>query len=145
MTEQNLAADRTLVIIKPDGVRRGLVGEILRRIEARGFELTALELRVATTEVLAEHYDEHKGKPFFDPLVQFMSSGPLVVAIVKGEGVIPAFRTMAGATQPTEAAPGTIRGDLSRDWGGAVVENLVHGSDSPQAAAREIAIWFPDN
>jgi nucleoside-diphosphate kinase len=138
-----VTAERTLVLVKPDGVRRGQVGEVLRRIEAKGYTIVALELRTATPELLAEHYAEHQGKPFFDPLVAFMLSGPVVAAVIEGEQVIAGFRSLAGATDPTVAAPGTIRGDLGRDWGAAVVQNLVHGSDSPESAAREIALWFP--
>ncbi|PFG35984.1 nucleoside diphosphate kinase [Flavimobilis soli] len=137
------APQRSLVLVKPDGVARGLTGEILRRIEAKGYRLVALELRVATRELLEEHYAEHAGKPFFEPLVEFMSSGPVVAAVIEGHQVIPGFRSLAGATDPTAAAPGTIRGDLGRDWGLRVAQNLVHGSDAPESAAREIALWFP--
>jgi nucleoside-diphosphate kinase len=137
------APERTLVLVKPDGVRRGLTGEVLRRIEAKGYTIVALELRTATRELLQEHYAEHLGKPFFEPLVAFMSSSPVVAAVVEGQRVVEGFRSLAGATDPTKAAPGTIRGDLGRDWGGAVVENLVHGSDAVASAEREIKIWFP--
>ena len=135
--------ERTLVLVKPDGVRRGLTGEVLRRIEAKGYRIVALELRTAGRDLLQEHYAEHLGKPFFEPLVAFMSSAPVVAAVVEGQRVIEGFRSLAGATDPTRALPGTIRGDLGRDWGGAVVENLVHGSDAPASAEREIKIWFP--
>ena len=134
---------RTLILIKPDGVRRGLVGEVLRRVEAKGYTITALELRLADDELLAEHYAEHEGKPFYTPLVDFMRSGPVVVAVAQGHRVIEGFRSLAGTTDPTDAAPGTIRGDLGRDWGLKVAQNLVHGSDSPKSAAREIGLWFP--
>ncbi|MBK5247958.1 MAG: nucleoside-diphosphate kinase [Actinomycetales bacterium] len=134
---------RTLILIKPDGVRRGLVGEVLRRVEAKGYTITALELRLADDELLAEHYAEHEGKPFYTPLVDFMRSGPVVVAVAQGHRVIEGFRSLAGTTDPTGAAPGTIRGDLGRDWGLKVAQNLVHGSDSPKSAAREIGLWFP--
>ncbi len=134
---------RTLVLIKPDGVARNLVGQILARIEAKGYTLEALELRTASPELLAEHYAEHEGKPFFAPLVDFMASGPLVAAVVRGDRVIEGFRAMAGATDPTAAAPGSIRGDFGRDWDAPVQQNLVHGSDSPESAAREIGLWFP--
>jgi nucleoside-diphosphate kinase len=137
-------SERTLVLVKPDGVARGLSGEVLRRIEAKGYRLVALHLRTATAELLAEHYAEHRGKPFYEPLVQFMLSGPVVAAVAEGHRVIEGFRSLAGATDPTGAAPGTIRGDLGRDWGLAVQQNLVHGSDSAESAAREIALWFPD-
>ena len=134
---------RTLVIVKPDGVRRGNVGEVLRRIEAKGYALVALEMRTATRELLEEHYAEHAGKPFLPGLLDFMTSGPVVAAVVEGHGVVDGFRSLAGATNPTVAAPGTIRGDLSRDWGTPAIQNVVHGSDSPESAAREIALWFP--
>jgi nucleoside-diphosphate kinase len=137
------ATERTLILVKPDGVARGLIGEILRRVEAKGYRLVALELRTATPELLAEHYAEHQGKAFYQPLVDFMCSGPLVAAVAEGQRVIEGFRALAGATDPTAAQPGTVRGDLGRDWGAAVQENIVHGSDSPQSAAREIGLWFP--
>ncbi len=135
--------ERSLVLVKPDGVRRGLTGEVIRRIEAKGYALVALELREATPELLAEHYAEHEGKPFYDPLVEFMLSGPVAAMVLEGERCIEGFRSLAGATDPTVAAPGTIRGDLGRDWGLKVQQNLVHGSDAPESAAREIGIWFP--
>jgi nucleoside-diphosphate kinase len=135
--------ERTLVLVKPDGVRRGLVGEVVRRIEAKGYGLVRLELREATRDLLAEHYAEHQGKPFYEPLVEFMLSGPVVAMAVEGQRVVEGFRALAGATDPTVALPGTIRGDLGRDWGVAVQQNLVHGSDSPESAARELGIWFP--
>ncbi len=141
MTES--AVQRSLVLVKPDGVRRGLTGEVIRRIEAKGYALVALELRTATPELLAEHYAEHEGKPFYEPLVEFMLSGPVVAIVAEGERCIEGFRSLAGTTDPTTAAPGTIRGDLGRDWGLKVQQNLVHGSDSPESAAREIALWFP--
>jgi len=135
--------ERTLVLVKPDGVRRGLTGQVLSRIEAKGYALVALELRSASDEVLAAHYAEHEGKPFYEPLLEFMASGPVVAAVVEGHRCIEGFRSLAGTTDPTTAAPGTVRGDLGRDWGLKVQQNLVHGSDSPESAAREIAIWFP--
>ena len=134
--------ERTLVLVKPDGVRRGLAGEVLRRVEAKGYRLVALDLRTATRELLEAHYAEHVGKPFYEPLVEFMESGPVVALRVAGNRVIEGFRSLAGATDPTTAAPGTIRGDLARDWGLKVQQNLVHGSDSPESAARELALWF---
>ena len=136
------STERTLVLVKPDGVRRGLTGEVLRRIEAKGYRLVALELREATAELLAEHYAEHAGKSFYEPLVEFMLSGPVAAMVLEGERCIEGFRSLAGATDPTVAAPGTIRGDLGRDWGESVQQNIVHGSDSPESAAREIKIWF---
>jgi nucleoside-diphosphate kinase len=135
--------ERTLVLVKPDGVRRGLAGEVLRRVEAKGYLLVALDLRTPTRELLEAHYAEHVGKPFYEPLVEFMSSGPVVAAVVEGQRVVEGWRALMGTTDPTKAAPGSVRGDLARDWGGKVQENLVHGSDSPESAAREIAIWFP--
>jgi len=137
------AQQRTLVLVKPDGVRRGLSGEILRRIEAKGYTLVAVDLRQASDELLAEHYAEHAGKPFLAPLIEFMGSGPVLAVVAEGHRVIEGFRSLAGATDPTVAAPGTIRGDLGRDWGLKVIQNLVHGSDSPESAEREIALWFP--
>ena len=134
--------ERSLVLVKPDGFARGLSGEVLRRIEAKGYTLVALELRSATPELLAEHYAEHEGKPFYEPLVEFMLSGPVAAMVIEGERCIAGFRSLAGATDPTAAAPGTIRGDLGRDWGLKVQQNLVHGSDAPESAAREIGIWF---
>ncbi|GAB2596835.1 nucleoside-diphosphate kinase [Pseudactinotalea suaedae] len=106
--------------------------------------MVALQLRTADADLLAGHYAEHVGKPFYGPLVEFMSSGPVVAAVVEGHRVIEGFRSLAGATDPTVAAPGTIRGDLARDWGLAVLQNLVHGSDSAESANREIGLWFPD-
>ena len=136
------APERTLVIVKPDGVARGLTGEVLRRVEAKGYRIVALRMVQAGQEQLAAHYAEHQGKPFYGPLVEFMSSGPVVVALVEGHRVVEGFRSLAGSTEPTAAAPGTVRGDLGRDWGVAVQQNIVHGSDSPESAAREIEIWF---
>lgn len=132
----------TLVLIKPDGVERNLIGEILRRIEAKGYEVVDLRMLTATKELLTAHYAEHEGKPFFEPLLEFMSSGPVVAARVRGHRVIEGFRALAGATDPTVAAGGSIRGDLGRDWGVKVQKNLVHGSDSPESAERELALWF---
>ena len=137
------ATERTLVLLKPDAVARNLRGVVLARIEAKGYSVVALEQRTATREQLAPHYAEHEGKPFYEPLVEFMSSGPLVALVAQGERVVEGFRSLAGATEPTGAAPGTIRGDLGREWGTDVQQNLVHGSDSVTSATREIAIWFP--
>ncbi|MBK0332725.1 nucleoside-diphosphate kinase [Brachybacterium sp. MASK1Z-5] len=135
--------ERTLILLKPDAVERGLRGEILRRLEAKGYGIVALDQRVADADTLAAHYAEHEGKPFYGPLVQYMGSGPLVAVVAEGEGVIAGFRSLAGATNPTEAAPGSIRGDLAREWDAPVIQNLVHGSDSVESATREIGIWFP--
>lgn len=136
--------ERTLVLVKPDGVARGLTGEVIRRVEAKGYRIVALDMRAPSTELLAEHYAEHVGKPFYEPLLEFMSSGPVVAFVVEGDRVVEGFRALAGATEPTAAAPGTIRGDLGRDWGLQVVQNIVHGSDSVESADREIKRWFPD-
>ncbi|PFG19297.1 nucleoside diphosphate kinase [Serinibacter salmoneus] len=133
---------RSLVLLKPDAVARRLTGEVLRRIEAKGYTITALQMRTADEALLAEHYAEHVGKPFYPPLVEFMSSGPLVALIVEGYRVIEGIRTLIGATDPTAAAPGSIRGDLAGDTGEKVQRNLVHASDSPESAEREIALWF---
>jgi len=137
--------ERTLILVKPDGVRRGLVGQVISRIESKGYQITDLKLINATRALLEDHYAEHKGKPFFEPLVEFMLSGPIVAMVAEGERVIEGFRSLAGVTDPTVAAPGTIRGDLARDQGTKVVQNLVHGSDSPESANREIAIFFGGN
>ncbi|MDN5765938.1 MAG: nucleoside-diphosphate kinase [Humibacillus sp.] len=139
-----MTTERSLVLVKPDGFRRGLTGEVLRRIEAKGYALVALDVLTPTREALAEHYAEHAGKPFYEPLVDFMSSGPVTAVVIEGDDAIKGFRSLAGATNPTEAAPGSIRGDLGRDWGLKVQQNIVHGSDSLESAAREIAIWFPN-
>ena len=136
-------SERTLILVKPDGVERGLVGDVLARIERKGYVLEQLQLLHPTQQQLAAHYEEHQGKPFYQPLVDFMMSGPVVALVASGDDVIRGFRVMAGVSDPTEAAPGTIRGDLSRDWGASVQKNIVHGSDSVESAEREIAIWFP--
>ncbi|GGD39836.1 nucleoside diphosphate kinase [Microbacterium faecale] len=137
-----MASEETLVLIKPDGVARGLTGQILARIEQKGYELVDIRKLTPSRDVLAQHYAEHEGKPFYEPLVEFMMSGDVVAVRVAGNRVIEGFRSLAGATEPTTAAPGTIRGDLGRDWGLKVQQNLVHGSDSPESAARELALWF---
>lgn len=135
-------AEETLVLVKPDGVARGLSGEILRRIEAKGYTIVDLRMVTPARELLEAHYEEHQGKPFFEPLVEFMMSGPVVAARVSGNRVIEGFRSLAGTTDTTTASPGTIRGDLGRDWGLAVQQNLVHGSDSTLSAERELGLWF---
>ena len=129
--------------MKPDGVRRGLVGEVIARVETKGYSIDALRMLNADRALLERHYAEHIGKPFYEPLVEFMMSGPIVAIIASGNRVIEGFRSLAGVTDPTVAAPGTIRGDLARDQGTQVVQNIVHGSDSPESAAREIEIFFP--
>lgn len=133
---------QTLVLIKPDGVRRNLIGEIISRCEAKGYVVVELKKLTPSVELLHKHYAEHEGKPFFAPLVEFMHSGDVVAIRLEGHRVIEGFRSLAGATDPTTAAPGTIRGDLGRDWGLKVQQNLVHGSDSEESAARELALWF---
>ena len=137
-----MSIERTLVLVKPDGVQRGLTGTILSRIEAKGYRLAELKQVAASRELLEKHYEEHVGKPFYEPLVEFMLSGPVVAAVFEGHRVIEGFRSVAGTTDPTTAAPGTIRGDFGRDWGLKVQQNLVHGSDSVESAEREIGIWF---
>ncbi len=137
-----MSIEKTLVLVKPDGVARGLVGEVIARIEAKGYAISALRMLQADRALLEKHYAEHQGKPFFEPLVEFMMSGPIVAMVAEGNRVIEGFRSLAGVTDPTVAAPGTIRGDLARDQGTKVVQNIVHGSDSPESAAREIAIFF---
>ena len=132
----------TLVLVKPDGVRRNLIGEVLARCEQKGYVVGRLKKVTPTRELLAKHYAEHEGKPFYEPLMEFMLSGDVVAIELTGHRVIEGFRSLAGPTDPTTAAPGTIRGDLGRDWGTKVVQNLVHGSDSEESAARELALWF---
>jgi nucleoside-diphosphate kinase len=132
-------AERTLVLVKPDGVARGLAGQVVARLEAKGLRLVAAELRTLTAEVAEEHYGEHRERPFFGSLVEFITSAPLLALVVEGPRAIEAFRALAGATDPVKAAPGTIRGDFALE----VQSNIVHGSDSPESAAREIALFFP--
>ena len=132
-------SERTLVLIKPDGVERGLIGEVLSRIERKGFAIVALQLRVLERAIAEEHYGEHKDKPFFTDLVDFITGGPLVAAVIEGPEAIASWRTMMGATNPANAAPGTIRGDLATE----TQMNVTHGSDSPESAAREIGLFFP--
>lgn len=133
-------SERTLVLIKPDGVERGLIGEVISRIERRGYQIVALELRTLSAAIAEEHYGEHRDKPFFADLVDFITSGPLVAAVIEGPDAIVAWRTMMGATNPINAAPGTIRGDFAN----VMQNNVTHGSDSPESAAREIALFFPN-
>lgn len=138
------STERTLILVKPDGVKRALVGEIISRVEKKGYQVTNLRMLDADRKTLEAHYAEHQGKPFYEPLMEFMMSGPIVALIAEGNRVIEGFRSLAGATDPTTAAPGTIRGDLARDQGTKVVQNLVHGSDSVSSAEREIKIFFPN-
>ncbi len=132
-------SERTLVLVKPDGVARGLVGEVIGRIERKGLRLAAVELRTLSRETAEQHYAEHQAKPFFADLVEFITSGPLVAMVVEGERAISAFRQLAGATDPVTAATGSIRADHAL----AVQTNIVHGSDSAESAAREIGLFFP--
>jgi nucleoside-diphosphate kinase len=136
--------ERTLILVKPDGVARSLVGEVVSRVENKGYKIVGLKMMTPTREILAKHYAEHEGKLFYEPLLEFMLSGPIVAMIAEGNRVIEGFRKLAGTTDPTTAEPGTIRGDLARDQGTKVVQNIVHGSDSPESAAREMAIFFPE-
>lgn len=135
--------EKTLILVKPDGVRRGLVGEVISRVEAKGYSIENLRMLSADRNLLEQHYAEHIGKPFYEPLLEFMMSGPIVAIVASGNRVIEGFRSLSGATDPTLAVPGTIRGDLGRDAGTKVVQNIVHGSDSNESALREIQIFFP--
>ncbi|HEU6444765.1 MAG TPA: nucleoside-diphosphate kinase [Gaiellaceae bacterium] len=135
-----MAVERTLVLVKPDAMRRALAGEIVARFERRGLELRAARLITVDRPLAEEHYAEHAEKPFFGELVEFITSGPTLALVLEGEGAITSVRTTMGATNPADAVPGTIRGDLSL----SMPDNLVHGSDSPESAEREIALWFPD-
>ncbi|MBM3731500.1 MAG: nucleoside-diphosphate kinase [Actinobacteria bacterium] len=137
-----MSSEQTLILVKPDGVKRGLVGEVIARVERKGYKITNLRMLTADRNVLAKHYAEHEGKAFYEPLMEFMASGPIVAMVAEGERVVEGFRKLAGATDPTVAEPGTIRGDLARDQGTKVVQNIVHGSDSPESASREIKIFF---
>ncbi|TVR19714.1 MAG: nucleoside-diphosphate kinase [Nitriliruptor sp.] len=134
-----MATERTLILVKPDGVARGLVGEVISRIERKGFRLEALELRSLEREVAEQHYGEHTDKPFFADLVEFITSGPLVAMCVAGDDVIVGMRNLMGATNPVDAVPGSIRGDLATVIG----ENIVHGSDGLDSASRELELFFP--
>ena len=135
-----MAIESTLLIVKPDGVRRGLIGEVLRRIEAKGLAIDALELRVIERATAQEHYGEHRDKPFFGELVDFITSGPVVVGKLSGESAITGWRNLMGPTDPADAPPGSIRGDLATVIG----ENIVHGSDSAESAGRELKLFFGD-
>ncbi|MDP9433378.1 MAG: nucleoside-diphosphate kinase [Actinomycetota bacterium] len=135
-----MMSERTLVLVKPDGVRRGLVGEVLTRLERKGLTLVALQMRTLERAVAEEHYGEHRERPFFGELVDFITGGPLVALVAEGPRAVEAVRTLMGVTDPVKSAPGSLRGDYALEIG----ENLVHGSDSPESAAREIGIFFPD-
>jgi nucleoside-diphosphate kinase len=133
-------SQRTLILVKPDGVQRSIIGEVISRIERKGLKVVALELRTIDADIAHAHYAEHAEKPFFGELVNFITSGPLVAIVAEGERAIEAFRSLAGATDPVKATPGTIRGDFALQ----VAQNIVHGSDSPDSAEREIKIFFPE-
>jgi nucleoside-diphosphate kinase len=135
-----VATERTLVLVKPDGVRRGLAGEVIRRLESKGLTLVRMELRTLDRETAEQHYGEHKERPFFGELVEFITGGPLVALVVEGPNAVAGVRRIMGVTNPVEATPGSIRGDYALEIG----QNLVHGSDSPESAAREAALFFPD-
>ncbi len=134
-----MATERTLVLVKPDGVRRGLAGEVISRLEQKGLTLVAMELRTLDRATAENHYGEHKERPFFGELVDFITGGPLVALVVEGPNAVTGTRRLMGVTNPVEATPGSIRGDYALEIG----ENLVHGSDSPESAAREIGLFFP--
>ena len=133
-------SERTLVLVKPDGVRRGLIGEVVARLERKGLRIVALDLRTIDRATAEQHYGEHEGKPFFAGLVEFITGGPLVAIVAEGPSAIDAVRRMMGVTNPVQATPGSLRGDYALEIG----ENLVHGSDSPESAAREIGLFFPN-
>ena len=133
-------SERTLVLVKPDAVRRGLIGEIVARIERKGLRVVALELRTLDRETAQKHYAEHEGKPFFGELVDFITGGPLVALVAEGPRAHEAVRALMGVTDPVKSAPGSIRGDYALEIG----QNLVHGSDSPESATREVKLFFPD-
>ena len=135
-----MAVERTLVLVKPDGVRRGLAGEVVSRLEKKGLTLVAMELRTLARETAEQHYGEHRERPFFGELVDFITGGPLVALVVEGPNAVAGVRRMMGVTNPVEATPGSLRGDYALEIG----QNLVHGSDSPESAAREIGIFFPN-
>jgi len=137
-----MTEEQTLVLIKPDGVARGLIGQIITRIEQRGYNIKQLQMLTATSAQLQQHYADKLDKPYFPALVDYMTSGPLVAMVLEGTEVVQAFRSMAGTTNPIEALPGTIRGDLGRAWDSGAVQNIVHSSDSAAHAATEIKIWF---
>lgn len=135
-----MSTERTLVLVKPDGVRRRLIGEVTRRLERKGFSIVAMQMLTMDSEMAGEHYAEHREKPFFRDLVAFITGGPLVAMAVEGDEAVSVVRTLMGVTDPKKAAPGTIRGDLAIE----LTENIVHGSDSPASAERELTLFFPD-
>lgn len=136
--------ERTLALVKPDGVSQKKIGEVIRRIERKGYDIVALKMVQADEALLREHYAELATRPFFPDLLSYMTENQVVAMVIEGENVIKGWRNLMGITNPTEAAPGTIRGDFGRDWSGGAIRNLVHGSDSVENATREIKIWFPE-
>ncbi|MCL1799766.1 MAG: nucleoside-diphosphate kinase [Promicromonosporaceae bacterium] len=144
MSEEKTHAEKTLVIVKPDGVSRGLVGDVINRIEKKGYRLCQAELGEVTPELARKHYEEHARKPFFGDLVNYLTSGPVMAVVVEGERAVAGMRNLAGPTDPTTAPPGTIRGDLAHTRDGVSMYNVVHTSDSRVSADREIALWFPN-
>jgi nucleoside-diphosphate kinase len=137
-----MTEERTLILVKPDGVAQGHIGEVITRLERKGYQIDALKVLTATDEQLKAHYQDKVDKPFFPEILSYMHEGPIVGIVASGTNVIPVFRRMAGATNPSEADFGTIRGDFGRDWPDGLIRNVVHSSDSVEAAEREIAIWF---
>lgn len=135
-----MSTERTYAMIKPDGVERGLVGELIARIEAKGYRIVALKMLTISRDLAERHYGEHQGKPFFAGLVSFITSGPVVAMVLEGEHAIAGWRTLMGATNPADAAPGTIRGDFAT----SIDQNVAHGSDAPETARREIGLFFPE-
>ncbi|MCS4484878.1 nucleoside-diphosphate kinase [Gleimia sp. 6138-11-ORH1] len=138
------AVESTLIVMKPDGYRRNLTGEVIARIERKGYQVTAIKIMEAEEDLLRAHYHELVERPFFPEILSYMTSGPVVAMVVQGGQVITGMRAMLGVTDPTLAAPGTIRGDFGREWEPGVIENIAHGSDSPENAKREISLWFPE-
>lgn len=139
-----MTEERTLILVKPDGVANGHIGEVITRLENRRFKIEALKVVNATPEQLREHYKALVGKPYYPGIEKFMTSGPLVAMIASGTNIISVFHKMAGATEPSKADIGTIRGDFARNWEGGPIQNVVHSSDSPESVARETPIWFPE-
>lgn len=137
--------ERTFMMIKPDGVKRAKIGEIIRRIENKGYHITKIKMVLPDETLLAQHYAEHVGKSFYPSLLRYMTSGPVIAMVGEGTNIVAGWRTLMGTTNPTKAAPGTIRGDLGREWDVEAMMNIVHGSDSVEAAEREIALWFDED
>lgn len=137
--------ERTFMMIKPDGVKRAKIGEIIKRIENKGYHITKMKMVLPDEKLLAQHYAEHVGKSFYPSLLRYMTSGPVIAMVCEGTNIVAGWRTLMGTTNPTKAAPGTIRGDLGREWDVEAMMNIVHGSDSVEAAEREIALWFDED